>query len=205
MTERINESYPGRTWLTRRYLNTGCGTTSAGKLQPMNRPLRRVVLLTFAAALAVAPAACGKDDKKSDTASQASDGGAGGGDVDLTKKPAVDVPDGNPPKTLESKDLKVGTGAEAVAGKKVTVQYVGVSFSTKKQFDTSWGKGSPFSFTLGAGNVIQGWDEGVAGMKVGGRRQLVIPPDLAYGPSGYPPVIAPNETLVFVVDLVGVA
>ena len=157
----------------------------------------RAVPLVLVAALTLGPAACGKDDKKSDTASQ--------GSVDLTKKPTVDVPAGDPPKTLQSKDIVVGKGAEAASGKKVSVQYVGVSFSTKKQFDTSWGKGSPFSFNLGAGDVIRGWDEGVVGMKVGGRRQLVIPPDLAYGPGGYPPVIAPNETLVFVIDLVAVA
>ncbi|HEV7865350.1 MAG TPA: FKBP-type peptidyl-prolyl cis-trans isomerase [Acidimicrobiia bacterium] len=105
---------------------------------------------------------------------------------------------------MEQKDLKVGTGEEAKAGQKVAVQYVGVAFSTKKQFDASWDSGRPFNFTLGAGNVIKGWDRGVPGMKVGGRRQLVIPPDLAYGAGGYPPVIAPNETLVFVVDLVSV-
>jgi len=98
----------------------------------------------------------------------------------------------------------VGAGAEASAGQKVSVQYVGVAYSTKKQFDASWDRGNPFNFTLGAGNVIKGWDEGVPGMRVGGRRQLVIPPDLAYGPAGYPPVIGPNETLVFVVDLVSV-
>jgi peptidylprolyl isomerase len=161
----------------------------------MDRHLRRAVPLVLSALLAIAPVACGKDDKKSDVA----------GGVDLTKKPTVEVPAGDPPKTLQSKDIAVGTGPEAASGQKVSVQYVGVSFSTKKEFDTSWGKGSPFSFVLGAGKVIEGWDQGVAGMKVGGRRQLVIPPDLAYGPSGYPPVIAPNETLVFVVDLVGVS
>ena len=115
------------------------------------------------------------------------------------------MPSGNPPTTLQKKDLIVGKGAEATTGKKVTVQYVGVAFSTKKQFDASWDTGRPFPFTLGAGDVIKGWDEGVPGMKVGGRRQLVIPPDLAYGPNGYPPVIGPNETLVFVVDLVSVS
>ncbi|HVW35563.1 MAG TPA: FKBP-type peptidyl-prolyl cis-trans isomerase [Acidimicrobiia bacterium] len=105
---------------------------------------------------------------------------------------------------MEQKDLIVGKGKEAQAGQKVSVQYVGVAFSTKKQFDASWDRGQPFNFTLGAGDVIKGWDQGVVGMKVGGRRQLVIPPDLAYGPNGYPPVIGPNETLVFVVDLVSV-
>ena len=162
----------------------------------MDRIPRRAVLLVLSAALALAPAACGKDDKKSDAA---------GSGVDLTKKPTVEVPAGAPPTTLQSKDIVVGTGAEAAAGQKVSVQYVGVSFSTKKQFDASWDRGAPFKFTLGAGNVIRGWDQGVAGMKVGGRRQLVIPPDLAYGAAGYPPVIAGNETLVFVVDLVGVS
>ena len=162
----------------------------------MYRTLGRAVSLVLAATLALAPAACG-DDKKSDSASQ--------GSVDLTKKPTVDVPAGDPPKTLQSTDIVVGKGAEAGVGQKVTVQYVGVSFSNKKQFDTSWGKDSPFSFTLGAGNVINGWDQGVVGMKIGGRRQLVIPPDLAYGPRGYPPVIAGNETLVFVIDLVAVS
>ena len=163
----------------------------------MYRTLRRAVPFVLSAALALAPAACGKDDKKSDT--------AGGSGVDLTKKPTVDVPAGDAPTTLQSKDIVVGTGAEAINGKKVSVQYVGVSYSTKKQFDASWGRGSPFTFTLGAGNVIQGWDLGVVGMKVGGRRQLVIPPDLAYGPGGSPPVIAANETLVFVIDLVGLS
>jgi peptidylprolyl isomerase len=172
----------------------------------MYRTLRRAILPVLFASLALAPVGCGKDDKKSDTASQASNGGGNGGSgVDLTKKPTVDVPAGDAPKTLQSKDIVVGTGAEAANGQKVSVQYVGVSFSTKKQFDTSWGKGSPFSFILGAGKVIEGWDQGVVGMKVGGRRQLVIPPDLAYGPGGYPPVIAPNETLVFVIDLVGLS
>jgi peptidylprolyl isomerase len=164
-------------------------------LPAVDRTLRRAVRLVLIAALALAPAACGKDDKKSD---------AGSG-VDLTKKPAVDVPAGDPPKTLQSKDIAVGTGAEAANGQKVSVQYVGVSYSTKKQFDASWDRGSPFKFTLGAGDVIQGWDQGVVGMKAGGRRHLVIPPDLAYGPGGYPPVIAGNETLVFVIDLVGLS
>jgi peptidylprolyl isomerase len=163
----------------------------------MCRSLLRTVPLVIVAALAVAPAACGKDDKTSDTASEAG--------VDLTRKPTVEVPAGDPPKTLQSTDIVVGTGAEAAHGQKVTVQYVGVSFSTRKQFDASWDGGSPFKFALGAGNVIRGWDQGVVGMKVGGRRQLVIPPDLAYGPAGYPPVIAPNETLVFVIDLVAVS
>ena len=154
----------------------------------MRPTVRSVLFVAVAALVALAPSACGKDKKSGDAAGT---------------KPAVTVPSGNAPTALEKKDLIVGKGAEATAGKKVTVQYVGVAFSTKKEFDTSWGK-QPFPFTLGAGDVIKGWDEGVPGMKVGGRRQLVIPPDLAYGPNGYPPVIGPNETLVFVVDLVSV-
>jgi peptidylprolyl isomerase len=156
----------------------------------MRRTARSVLLVTLAAVVALTPSACGKDKK--------TESGKAGA------KPTVTVPSGNPPTTLQKTDLIVGNGAEAITGKKVTVQYVGVAFSTKKQFDASWDRGQPFPFTLGAGDVIKGWDEGVPGMKVGGRRQLVIPPDLAYGPNGYPPVIGPNETLVFVVDLVSV-
>jgi peptidylprolyl isomerase len=120
------------------------------------------------------------------------------------KKPKVKVPKGKPPKKLVIKDLKEGTGPAAQAGQTVTVQYVGVNFKGGKQFDASWDRGEPFSFPLGGGQVIQGWDQGVQGMKVGGRRMLVIPPDLGYGPDGQPPVIKPNETLVFVIDLLGV-
>ena len=116
-------------------------------------------------------------------------------------KPDVTIPDGLPPSTLEVEDLTVGDGKEAVPGSNVSVQYVGVSYSTRRQFDASWDRGRPFSFRLGAGQVIRGWDEGVAGMRVGGRRRLVIPPDLAYGSRGAGGAIGPNETLVFVVDL----
>lgn len=124
--------------------------------------------------------------------------------TDLTEKPEVD-PEGAPPCGLVVSDVVVGKGAEAVAGKTVSVQYVGVDHATGKQFDASWDRGGrPFSFPLGGRRVIQGWDQGVAGMKVGGRRMLVIPPDLAYGEQGTGP-IGPNATLVFVVDLKGVA
>jgi peptidylprolyl isomerase len=119
-------------------------------------------------------------------------------------KPKVEVPSGAPPKQLESEDLVEGDGTEAKAGDQVTVQYVGVNYESGKQFDASWDRGEPFTFPLGAGEVIAGWDRGVEGMKVGGRRELIIPPDLGYGPSGYPPAIPPNETLVFVIDLLGV-
>ena len=121
--------------------------------------------------------------------------------TDLETKPAIPKPDGEPPTELVSEDIVEGKGRAAKAGDQVTVRYVGVAFSTGAEFDASWNRGEPFSFQLGAGRVIPGWDQGVAGMKVGGRRKLVIPPDLAYGDQGSPPVIAPGETLVFVVDL----
>jgi peptidylprolyl isomerase len=121
------------------------------------------------------------------------------------EKPEVDVPAGQSPSyQLELEDLVVGDGEEAVAGRVVEVHYVGVSWSTGRQFDASWDRGSTFKFGLGRGQVIPGWDQGVAGMRVGGRRRITIPPMLAYGQRGAGGVIGPNETLVFVVDLVGV-
>jgi peptidylprolyl isomerase len=118
-------------------------------------------------------------------------------------KPTVTVPDGSPPAKLEINDLTEGSGAEAKAGEEVSVYYVGVGYKSGKEFDASWG-GEPLSFELGAGLVIKGWDQGVEGMKVGGRRELVIPSDLAYGPEGSPPSIGPNEPLIFVVELIDV-
>jgi peptidylprolyl isomerase len=118
------------------------------------------------------------------------------------KKPKVKVPKGAPPKHLVVRDLRVGTGAPAEPGQTVTVQYVGVNYKGGKQFDASWDHGQPFSFPLGQGQVIPGWDRGVVGMRPGGRRELIIPPKLGYGPQGSPPVIKPNETLVFVIDLI---
>lgn len=121
------------------------------------------------------------------------------------EKPQVDVPAGeSPPAELELDDLVVGEGAAAVPGRQVEVHYVGVAWSTGAQFDASWDRGDPFSFGLGQGRVIEGWDLGVAGMKVGGRRRLTIPPGLAYGERGAGDAIGPGETLVFVVDLLGV-
>jgi len=122
----------------------------------------------------------------------------------LGKKPAIGRPSGTPPAALKSRDIVKGSGAEAKTGKTVSVQYVGIAYSTGKQFDASWDRHKPFDFKLGAGMVIPGWDKGVVGMKVGGRRQLIIPPDLAYGASGQPPAIGPNETLVFDIDLLKV-
>jgi peptidylprolyl isomerase len=119
-------------------------------------------------------------------------------------KPTITIPDGDPPVTLLIEDIAVGDGAEAVAGSAPVMHYVGASWSTGAQFDASWDRGQTFSFKLGTGQVIRGWDEGVAGMRVGGRRRLTIPPKLGYGAAGAGGVIAPNETLVFVVDLMDV-
>jgi peptidylprolyl isomerase len=117
-------------------------------------------------------------------------------------KPEVDFPEGEPPETLEVTDIWEGDGKVASTGDRVQVHYVGVAYSTGEEFDASWDRGEPLEFRVGAGAVIAGWDQGVQGMKVGGRRQLVIPPDLAYGNRGAGNVIAPGETLIFICDLV---
>ncbi|HEY5286685.1 MAG TPA: FKBP-type peptidyl-prolyl cis-trans isomerase [Solirubrobacteraceae bacterium] len=122
----------------------------------------------------------------------------------LASKPAVTVPSGGAPTKLVTKEIIVGAGPEAKAGDSVTVNYVGVLYKGGKEFDSSWKRNEPFTFTLGKGQVIPGWDQGVAGMKVGGRRELIIPAELAYGKNGSPPTIPPNSALVFVVDLLGV-
>lgn len=133
-----------------------------------------------------------------------SQGGGSDANTDTSVKPVVEVPDGPPPTELETTDIVEGDGAEATPGSQVTVQYVGVDYENGEEFDSSWDRGQPFPFTLGAGDVIAGWDQGVEGMKVGGRRELVIPSDLAYGEQGSPPAIGPNQALVFVVDLLDV-
>lgn len=121
------------------------------------------------------------------------------------EKPHVFVPPGEvPPAELVTEDVVVGDGDEAVPGTQVEVHYVGVAWTTRQQFDASWDRGDTFTFGLGAGQVIQGWDQGVAGMRVGGRRRITIPPHLGYGSAGAGGVIRGGETLVFVVDLLGV-
>jgi peptidylprolyl isomerase len=186
----------------------------------MQRPMRKnVTALTAVLAAAVALAACGDEPKDSrDSASKPAPSQkttatetnpeepsvpTEGGQIskNLKEKPEIPKPTGQPPPKLEAKDIVKGKGKAAKEGDKVTVQYVGVSFSTGEEFDASWERDEPFEFTLGNGEVIPGWDQGVVGMKVGGRRELTIPPELAYGPQGQPPSIGPNETLVFVIDL----
>jgi peptidylprolyl isomerase len=120
-------------------------------------------------------------------------------------KPEIEFFDPEPPTDLVVTDITEGDGAEATSGSTVEVHYVGVTHSTGEEFDASYNRGQPLSFRLGIGQVISGWDQGVTGMKVGGRRQLVIPPHLGYGDRGAGGVIGPGETLIFVVDLLGVA
>jgi peptidylprolyl isomerase len=166
--------------------------------------------------LALFAAACGDDDEQETAAppeetatATATEAPAAPGEIDasaiskdLSEKPAVAQPSGEPPTELQTTDIVKGKGKAAKAGDIVSVQYVGNSWSTGAQFDASWDRGGePFQFPLGAGQVIPGWDQGVAGMKRGGRRLLVIPPDLAYGAQSPSPDIGPNETLIFVVDL----
>jgi len=165
--------------------------------------IRPKLVAVVIACAALVVAGCGGDDDG------ASDATSTTGTQTVAKtapptKPKIKVPEGQPPAGLQIKDLAEGTGSTATTGDTVTVHYVGVSYSTGKQFDASWDRGQPFTFTLGAGQVIPGWDQGVAGMKEGGRRQLTIPPELGYGEQGQPPAIAPNETLIFVIDLLKV-
>jgi peptidylprolyl isomerase len=172
--------------------------------------MRKLLLIVGVCLALLIVAGCGSDDSSTTSSSSGSTEEssapeeAESSEAESTKKktkPKVTVPKGAPPKQLVTKDLEEGSGAEAKAGDEVTVQYVGVNYKTGKEFDSSWSRSEPFTFPLGEGFVIPGWDEGVAGMKVGGRRELIIPPELGYGSTGSPPAIPPNETLVFVVDL----
>lgn len=188
---------------------------------------RLLALLLALTALTFGLAACGDDDEstsgdsgatatettpaESPTTETTETTAAKGGDDDtgvvvtgaenLDEKPQVEITAETQADKLIKKDLVEGDGKTAKEGDTVTVQYVGVGFNSEEEFDASWNRGEPFEFTLGAGEVIPGWDEGVAGMKEGGRRLLVIPGDKAYGAQGSPPAIGPDETLAFVVDL----
>ena len=121
-----------------------------------------------------------------------------------TERPEIDFPEGAPPTDLVIEDIWEGDGVEATAGATVNTHYLGVAHSTGEEFDASWNRGAPLAFRLGVGQVIPGWDRGIAGMKVGGRRKLTIPPHLAYGNQGAGNAITPGETLIVVVDLVDV-
>ena len=158
-------------------------------------------------ALTVAVAGCGSSANKSaKTTPTTVSTSTASSPTDLTRKPTIAKPAGPPPRTLVVKDIVKGSGPVATTGKTVTVQYVGVLYSTGQQFDASWDRGQPLPpFPLGAGQVIPGWDKGLVGMRVGGRRELIIPPNLAYGAQGSPPAIGPNETLIFDVDLLKVS
>jgi peptidylprolyl isomerase len=165
-----------------------------------------LILAALLAALAVVVTGCGGGDGASATDTtkfsnqQTTDTAASGS----SEKPTVEVPDGPPPDKLEVEDLKEGTGPAAKTGDELSVNYVGVLYDGGDEFDNSYDRGQPFDFKLGGGNVIQGWDEGLVGMKKGGQRRLIIPPDLAYGAQGQPPTIPPDATLVFVIDLLDI-
>jgi FKBP-type peptidyl-prolyl cis-trans isomerase len=173
--------------------------------------VRRSLILILAACVALAIAGCGSSSDSTSSTSSSSGSESEGGAIPTRSaeeaqegtKPKVEVPSGAPPKKLVEKDLIEGEGEEAKAGDKVTVQYVGVLYDNGKEFDASWNRGEPFAFTLGNSEVIAGWDQGIEGMKVGGRRELIIPPQLAYGSEAVGPIPA-NSTLVFVVDLLAV-
>ena len=176
--------------------------------------LRNRLLILPALLAAVALPACGGSKKSDETAATPAATAAATdpppGKVTVTgklgAKPKITITPANPtpPAKLEITDIQKGHGKAAKAGDTVTVQYDGVLYQDGSEFDASWNHGQPFSFPLGQGQVIPGWDQGVEGMKIGGRRQLVIPPDLGYGAQGSPPTIPPNSTLVFVVDLLKV-
>lgn len=180
------------------------------------------ILLTVAACLALLLVGCGGDSSSTSSGSEEASTSAGKTEesaaakeegvaaakkgeeaAEKKTKPKVEVPKGPPPKKLVIKDLEEGSGPEAKPGDEVTVQYVGVNYRTGKQFDASWDRGEPFTFKLGEGLVVEGWEKGIPGMKPGGRRELIIPPELGYGYSRIEG-IPPGSTLVFVVDLISV-
>jgi peptidylprolyl isomerase len=177
-----------------------------------SRLARLLVLLVLFAAVGVA--GCGDDNDSGEGDGGSSSSQSSSGDKtetapepdleDTSTKPVIPKPAGSPPRKLQKEDIVKGKGPAAKDGDTLSMQYVGTAFSTGEEFDASWDRGQPFTFTLGTGQVIEGWDKGIKGMRKGGRRKLVIPPEQAYGAQGSPPAIGPNETLIFVVDLVGI-
>ncbi len=185
---------------------------------------KRTLMFPLAAALSAGVAACGSSSSKAPGVILAPSSGSTVAAVtkasttpsttttanvkpppQLSKKPVVNVPSGPAPTTLQTKDLIKGTGKPATAGSTITVNYVGVLYKGGKEFDSSWKRNQTFTTALSSGNVIDGWVKGIAGMKVGGRRELIIPASLGYGKTGSPPTIPPNAPLVFVVDLLSVS
>jgi peptidylprolyl isomerase len=178
--------------------------------------MRRSVACTLALlALLAATAlgACGNDDDgetaataegQAETTEEPSPSALREALEDTSSRPVIPKPTGAPPRRLVKEDIVKGKGRPAQRGDTLTVDYVGVAFSSGEEFDASWDRGRPVKFPLGAGREIEGWDRGLVGMRKGGRRALTIPPELAYGTAGYPPAIAPNETLIYVVDAVAI-
>jgi peptidylprolyl isomerase len=179
----------------------------------------RPVLILIAVVLATGLTACGGDDDSAGappaTATSQPDTGTATTTApspaavqealkDTTTKPVLPQPTGSPPRRLVVEDIVKGKGAPAKKGDTVIVNYVGENFSNGQEFDASWDRGQPFPVTIGRTQVIEGWTRGLVGIRKGGRRMLTIPPELGYGPNGYPPSIPPNETLVFVVDAVDI-
>ncbi|HEX6652449.1 MAG TPA: FKBP-type peptidyl-prolyl cis-trans isomerase [Thermoleophilaceae bacterium] len=179
--------------------------------------LSRLALILIAVVLAAGLTACGGDDDSAGSPPKAATSQPDTGTAteptpaeaqealkDTSQKPAIPKPTGSPPRKLVVEDIVKGKGKAAKKGDTVIVNYVGENFSNGKEFDASWDRGQPFPVTIGRTQVIEGWTRGLVGIKKGGRRMLTIPPELGYGPSGYPPAIPPNETLIFVVDAVSV-
>ncbi|HKP20283.1 MAG TPA: FKBP-type peptidyl-prolyl cis-trans isomerase [Thermoleophilaceae bacterium] len=176
--------------------------------------LSRLALLV-AVVLAMGLGACGGDDDSGDdnaqapakttpTATEPTPAEAQEALKDTSQRPVIPRPTGSPPRRLVVEDIVKGKGKAAKKGDTVIVHYVGMNFSNGQEFDASWDRGQPFPVTIGQTQVIEGWTRGLVGIRKGGRRKLTIPPELGYGPNGYPPSIPPNETLIFVVDAVEV-
>jgi peptidylprolyl isomerase len=180
--------------------------------------LSRLIPILIAVFLVPGLAACGGDDDsdgsgkepaeqaktQTQTATAPTPAEAQAALEDTSRKPVLPKPTGSPPRRLVIEDVVKGKGPAAKKGDTVVVNYVGMNFSNGQEFDASWDRGQPFPVTIGRTQVIEGWTRGLVGIRKGGRRKLTIPPELGYGPNGYPPSIPPNETLVFVVDAVSV-